>query len=166
LAASAGSEREIHGAPGFFISGPLLPCKLLPFSRRRQSAPRLTVELRDGSRVVGESVEKNFKFHSALQGDWKLAVKDICTVECTASNTVNLTMANGDTLNVKLVDSLILVGATFGKVELPTDLVCNVSVFAGGHSLAMTGVLAGPILNPANGLRAAVDARDAHEQGD
>jgi hypothetical protein len=36
--------------------------------------PRLTVELRDGSRVIGTSVDKNFKFRSALLGDLKLGV--------------------------------------------------------------------------------------------
>ena len=33
--------------------------------------PRLTVEVRDGSRVVGTSVEEKLKFHSALLGDLK-----------------------------------------------------------------------------------------------
>src|ERR1019366_6674916 len=60
--------------------------------------PRLTVELRDGSRVVGTSAEKYFKFHSALLGNLKLDVKDIRSVECVSSNSAKLATANGDTL--------------------------------------------------------------------
>ena len=53
--------------------------------------PRLTVELRDGSRVVGVSAEKYFKFHSALLGEIKLDVKDLRSVECISTNQDKLT---------------------------------------------------------------------------
>ncbi|MGA9451422.1 MAG: LamG domain-containing protein [Verrucomicrobiia bacterium] len=96
----------------------------------RNPPPRLTVELRDGSRVVGTSVEKNFKFHSALLGDLKLAVTSIRTVECVSSNSAKLTTANGDTLTVWFVSPEFAVKSSFGKVELPVNSVRKLTVSA------------------------------------
>ncbi len=90
--------------------------------------PRLTVELRDGSRVVGDSVAKNFEFQSALLGKIKLAVKDIRSVECVASNSIKLSTVNGDTLTVSFVDSEFAVKTSFGKVDLGVDSVRKISV--------------------------------------
>ena len=67
--------------------------------------PRLTIDLRDGSRVVGTSVEKNLKFRSVLFGDFNLAVQDLRSLDCVASNSVKLKAANGDTLAVQFADS-------------------------------------------------------------
>jgi hypothetical protein len=92
--------------------------------------PRLTVELHDGSRVVGTSVEKNFKFHSTLLGDLKLEVKDIRSVECVSSNSAKLTTAKGDTLTVWFVNSAFAVKTGFGKVELPVDSIRKLTVSA------------------------------------
>ena len=94
--------------------------------------PRLTVELRDGSRVVGTSVEKNFKFHSALLGELRLDVKDIRSVECLSSNSAKLTTVNGDSLTVSFVEPEFAVKSSFGKVELAVDSVRKFSVSAGG----------------------------------
>lgn len=90
--------------------------------------PRLTVELRDGSRVVGESVDKHFKFRSALLGDLKLAVKDIRTVECTATNSAKLTTVNGDTLTVAFLDAEIPLKTSFGKVELAANSIRKINI--------------------------------------
>ena len=94
--------------------------------------PRLTVELRDGSRVVGQNVENNFKFHSALLGDLKLAVKNIRSVECVSSNSAKLVTANGDSLTVQFVDSQFAIKTSFGKVELATAAVRKFNVTADG----------------------------------
>ena len=96
--------------------------------------PRLTVELRDGSRVVGDSVDKNFKFHSALLGDLKLAVKDIRSIECVSSNSAKLSTVNGDALTVFFADSDFAVETSFGKVKLAEASVRKISVAAGGKS--------------------------------
>jgi hypothetical protein len=96
------------------------------------SPPRLTVELRDGSRVVGASVEKSFAFHSALLGKVKLDVKDIRSVECVSTNSARLTTANGDTLTVWFVDSKFAVKTSFGKVELAVNTIRTVSVSSPG----------------------------------
>lgn len=94
--------------------------------------PRLTVELRDGSRVVGESVEKSFKFHSDLLGDMKLAVKDIRSVECVATNSVKLATVNGDSLTVAWVDAEIPIKTSFGKVVLPVSTMQKMNISQGG----------------------------------
>ena len=97
--------------------------------------PRLTVELRDGSRIVGTSVEKNFKFHSELLGDLKLAVRDIRSIECVSSNAARLITINGDTLTVQVADSEFAVNTSFGRVELAVNSVRELSVtpgFTGG----------------------------------
>jgi hypothetical protein len=106
--------------------------------------PRLTVELRDGSRVVGESLEKNFKFHSALLGEIKLDVNAIRSVECVSSNTMKLSTTNGDTLTVSFVDSEFAVKTSFGKVELPVKSVRMLSVSLGavGTTLRLPGLVA------------------------
>ena len=105
--------------------------------------PRLTVELRDGSRVVGDSVEKNLKFHSALLGGLKLNVKDIRAVECVATNSVKLTAANGDTLMVSFVEASFAIKTSFGKVELAVDSVRRILAAVAGHpQLARPGLLA------------------------
>ena len=99
-----------------------------------ESIARLTVDLRDGSRVVGQSMENNFKFHSALLGDFKLEVKDIRSVDCVSSNSAKLTTANGDVLVVRFADSGFTVKTSFGKVKLPADSVRKLTVSASGRS--------------------------------
>jgi hypothetical protein len=112
------------------------------FAADTNPLPRLTVELRDGSRVVGDSVEKYFKFHSTLLGDLKLEVKDIRSIECVSSNSAKLSTANGDLLTVSFVASEFAVKTSFGKVNLSVDLVCKLSVSAGGTGANPPGLVA------------------------
>jgi hypothetical protein len=93
--------------------------------------PRLTVELRDGSRVIGTCVEPRLKFHSALLGDVKLDVKDIRSVEFAATNSARLTTASGDVLMISFADSDFALATSFGPVDLPTASVRRLSVAAG-----------------------------------
>src|SRR5664279_5611803 len=83
----------------------LTSCSTIANPADTNPPPRLTVELRDGSRVVGDSVEKSFRFHSALLGGIKLDVKDIRSVEWGSTNSAKLTTVNGDTLTVSLLGS-------------------------------------------------------------
>ena len=94
--------------------------------------PRLTVELRDGSRVVGDGAEKSFKFRSALLGEIKLNVKDIRSAEGVSSNLFKLTTANGDSLTVSFVNSEFAVKTSFGKVDLQVNSVRKFSVTTSG----------------------------------
>ncbi len=92
------------------------------------SPPRLTLELRDGSRVVGESVAEKIKFHSALLGDLKLAVKDIHAVDYSGTNAAKLTTANGDTLAVSFLEKTISIRTSFGKVEPAVENIRSIRV--------------------------------------
>ena len=89
---------------------------------------RLTVELRDGSRVVGTGIEKSFRFHSALLGELKLAVKDIRAVDCVSSNSAKLTTVGGDSLSVWFKDSSFALKTSFGKIEVAVDLLRKLTV--------------------------------------
>jgi hypothetical protein len=95
-------------------------------------AYRLTVELRDGSRVIGESGSDRLKFHSALLGDLKLWVKDIRSVECVSSNSAKLMTAGGDTLMVWFADSEVTAKTSFGKVALAVDSIRKITVSTSG----------------------------------
>ena len=94
--------------------------------------PRLTVELKDGSRVAGTSVAPDFRFHSGLLGDLTLAVTALRAVECGTSNTATLTTTNGDRLSAGFADTEFAVKTSFGKVELPVASVRRIAVSPGG----------------------------------
>ncbi len=96
--------------------------------------PRLTVELRDGSRIVGTAVEKNFRFKSPLLGVVKLAATDIRSVECLSSNSTKVITVNGDTLNSAFTDTAITLKTGFGKIEVATDSIRKLTVSAPGVS--------------------------------
>ena len=94
------------------------------------SSPRLTVELRDGSRVVGQSVEDQLKFDSALLGTLKLAVKDIRAIECGTTNSAKLTTTSGDVLTGWFDSETLRVKTGFGKVELAVNSIRHLTVSA------------------------------------
>lgn len=107
------------------------------------SPPRLTVELRDGSRVVGTSTTDDLRFTSTLLGKVKLAVQDIRTVEFVSSNSVKLKAANGDTFALQPLDSALALKTGFGKVELATGSIRKISVSAGSISAPQRDGLVG-----------------------
>lgn len=120
--------------------------------------PRLTVELRDGSRVVGESVDRNWRFHSALLGDFKLEVPAVRSLEFVSTNSTRLTTANGDVLNIQFENRALRVASGFGKVEIPVENLRRLSVSAARGGLAADfGLVA---RYPLGG-----DARDASGNG-
>lgn len=106
--------------------------------------PCLTVELCDGSRVVGSSLDGAFKFRSALLGEIKLDVADIRSVECVSSNLAKLATANGDTLVVAFAGSNFGLQTGFGRVDLAADSVRKITVSAAraGRGLHPAGLVA------------------------
>ena len=82
---------------------------------------RLTLELRDGSRVVGVAMKGKIKFTSPLLGEIKLAVSDIRSVEMASTNSAKLTTIKDDTLAVAFVDRVFALQTSFGKIEVQTD---------------------------------------------
>jgi hypothetical protein len=108
--------------------------------------PRLTVKLRDGSRVVGTSAEKNFKFHSALLGEIKLDVKDLRVIDFAATNSAKLVTTGGDELTIAFTESEIAVKTGFGKVELAVNSIQKISVTTGsrgGHPAGLVALWSG-----------------------
>ncbi len=93
-----------------------------------KGVPQLTVELRDGSRVVGQNVDGQMKFHSALLGNLKLSIGDVRSVEFTATNAARLTAANGDVMAVQIAETQIPIRTSFGKVELATESIRRLAV--------------------------------------
>lgn len=90
---------------------------------------RLTVELRDGSKVIGKSSEESFQFRSEVLGDLKLALGKIRTIESlTKSNQFRLTTSAADLLVAEFATKDIRVKATYGEVSLPVALIKGVRI--------------------------------------
>jgi hypothetical protein len=95
---------------------------------------RLTVELRDGSRVLGESREDQFQFHSEILGDLKLPLEKIRLVESLAkTNSDRLTTVLGDSLTVEFAMKEIQVRTTYGEIKLPVALIKSIRVSSPGQ---------------------------------
>ncbi len=92
--------------------------------------PRLTVELRDGSRVVGQSVDDTVSVHSAAIGNLKLAWATLRAIEFAAStdDAARLTATNGDGFTVQLDANTLGLKTDFGKTELPVKLIRSIKV--------------------------------------
>jgi len=105
---------------------------------------QLTVELRDGSRVIGTSKDDRLAFDSATLGELKLPLEKIRSVEATGkTNQVRLTTALGDTLVVAFLSEDIRVKTTYGVVSLPVGLVKNLRVTTiGGVGRPRDGLIA------------------------
>jgi hypothetical protein len=107
-----------------------------------QPSCQLAVEMRDGSRVVGQAVDDTLSFHSITLGDTKLPWTGIRTIEYTEdTDTAHLTATNGDALTVQLSDTTLVLQTSFGKTKLPVKLIRSIkvspakaSVFAPGGS--------------------------------
>ena len=104
----------------------------------------LTVELRDGSRVIGTSKDGRLEFKSETLGEMKLPLEKIRSVETTAkTNLVKLTTAGGDTLLAAFITEEIRMETSYGDVRLPVGLVKNVRVaVVGGAGRPRDGLVA------------------------
>jgi len=121
----------------------VLPVKLIRSAQVAPPAPpnaagpeaaRLTIELRDGSRVSGKSQEDTLNFHSAAMGDLKLTWADIRSIEYPATNAdmARLTAVNGDVYEARFASSALPVETRFGKSDLPVKLIRSVKVLEAG----------------------------------
>jgi hypothetical protein len=113
-------------------------CALLFCSNPVPAAPgaagpsglQLTIELRDGSRVVGKSLEDTLSLHSVALGDMKLPWAGIRSIDFAGANTAGarLTAANGDVFAITLAADALRVETGFGQTELPVKLIRSVKV--------------------------------------
>jgi len=106
------------------------------------SGVQLTIELRDGSHVVGKSVEDTLSFHSATLGEAKLPWSGIRSIEYAGTNTsaARLTAAAGDAFAVTLAGDALRVETGFGQTEMPVKLIRSVKVGPSAGAHAATGV--------------------------
>jgi hypothetical protein len=95
-----------------------------------QSGVQLTIELRDGSHVVGKSLENTLSLHSATLGDLKLPWAGIRSIEYAGTNTAvaRLTATNGDAFAITVAAESLRVETGFGQTELPVKLIRSVKV--------------------------------------
>jgi hypothetical protein len=91
---------------------------------------QLSIELRDGSHIVGKSLEDTLGVHSAAMGDLQLSWAAIRSIEYAGTNTslARLTAANGDGFAVTLAADALRVETAFGQTEMPVKLIRSVKV--------------------------------------
>jgi len=96
-----------------------------------ESGYQLTIELRDGSCVIGKTPNDNLGFHSTTLGDLKLSWAAIRAIDYTANaDTARLTATNGDGINVKPAAGTVRVETSYGKSKIPMKLIQSIKVSA------------------------------------
>jgi hypothetical protein len=100
------------------------------------SGVQLTIEVRDGSRLVGKSVEDTLGVHSATLGGLKLPWSGIRSIEQADTNTgmARLTATNGDAITIQITTPSLRIETCFGKAELPVNLIRSVRVSVSGKA--------------------------------
>ncbi len=95
----------------------------------------LTLDLRDGSRIVGKSLDASFRFRSGIPADANLPLQNINSIECQAhTNLATLTTSNGNSLEVGFAMMEIPVETAFGNIQVPVSLIKSVKVSAFGKN--------------------------------
>jgi len=99
-------------------------------SMAEQPSSQLTIELQDGSHIVGKGLDETLNFHSSALGDMKLGWDGIRSLEFqkAGNNTATLTATNGDTYVVQFATAAVRVETSFGKKELPVNLIQSIAV--------------------------------------
>lgn len=93
-------------------------------------AIRLTLELKDGSRVEGEPVELKWPLHTEIVGPVKMELREISSIASATSNRWTVTFRNGDHLKATVDLAQVELKTSFGKVKIATDLIRGIRVLA------------------------------------
>jgi hypothetical protein len=94
-----------------------------------QTSFQLTIELQDGSKIIGKSGDNTFQFRSDVLGEIKLPLEKIRSIECQPkTNSAKLATVNGDTLAVQFAMKEVRVEAAFGNFKLPVNLIKRMAV--------------------------------------
>jgi hypothetical protein len=111
-----------------------VPAAAAPANAGKSTSFRLTVEMRDGSRVIGSSVDDNLQFHSDVLGDLRLPMQKVRALESQSkANLVKLTTTSGDSLIATFDMDAINLEAAYGKVALPVGMIRSLRVSALGQ---------------------------------
>jgi hypothetical protein len=85
---------------------------------------RLTVELQDGSKLIGKAGDETYQFRSDVLGEMKLPLEKIRSFECSAkTNAVKLTTSSGDTLSAQIAMKEVRIETAFGSFRLSVNLI-------------------------------------------
>lgn len=118
---------------GFFL---LLTSACAPVRAGTPLPPtHLTVELQDGSRVMGECLRKEFSFHSPVLGDLTVPIQQIQEMDWSTNGQVTLHLVNGDLVNATFQSSAVKLKTTFGEVNLPANSITRLSISPVGDQL-------------------------------
>jgi hypothetical protein len=105
--------------------------------------PTITLELRDGSRVVGKDGTDHFKFRSEILGDIKLSPDQLASVEFLPNtNWAKLLVANGDVLSAEVVTEKIQLETSFGKISVPVTSLRRLSIAGASAGRPTEGLVA------------------------
>ena len=118
---------------------------------------QLTIELRDGSRVIGRGLENSLSVHSAILGDMKLPWAGIQSIEYAGDgDAAHLTAANDDKFTVQVSVKALSLETDFGKIDLPLKLIRSIKV----KPLANLNVGSLPEAGDKSGLQLTIELRD------
>jgi hypothetical protein len=107
----------------------LHPLPALAAATNQPAGFRVTVELQDGSKIIGKSGDDHLLFRSDVLGEMKLPLERIRSLVGSAqTNAIQLTTVSGDTLTVRFVTKAIQVDTAFGGVKLPVNLIRRLTV--------------------------------------
>lgn len=119
----------------FFYAACFLTLGLAQTHAASTNSFRVTVELQDGSRVVGKSGDEKFQFRSEILGELKLPLEQISSIECQPkTNSAKLKTVNGDTLAVVFAMKEIRIETSFGNIKIPVGSIRRLQVSAAGMS--------------------------------
>jgi beta-lactamase regulating signal transducer with metallopeptidase domain len=118
------------------VSPPADPNVPAEMASRNESGLQLTIELRDGSRLVGKCLEDTLSFHSAVLGDIKYPWAGIRSIECpgAGTGTARLTAKNGDKFTIQFAAESLRVETGFGETELPVKLIRRITLPPAGSA--------------------------------
>lgn len=142
-----------------------------PAVSTNQSGSRLTVELEDGSRLIGQISDEMFLFRSPSFGELKMPWQRIRSIEGPSGVKVTrLTASNGDVIEVEFTASQLRLETGFGQVGLPVKLIRRMRVSPSGKPGWRAGLVAlwsgeGNGEDPVNGNTATLLGNMAFAEG-
>lgn len=103
----------------------------------KDAALKVTIDLRDGSHLLGKGLDDTIIVHSTAMGDLKLTWADIRSIEFPTPDTgsAQLRAVNGDIYEVRLAAPAVLLETSFGKSELPVKLISRACVSTEGNDM-------------------------------
>lgn len=129
---------------GLFALVSLSCAPVVKMPTNQSASFRLTVELRDGSRVIGKSAADHFEFRSEVLGAFELPLQKVRSIASLArTNLVKVTLNNDDSLTAVFGMQEIRMATTYGEVSLPVAQIKNVRVSALGQKGRPTDGLVG-----------------------